>query len=587
VQPISPNIFWLGGGSFINSTSGWTAGIGSCPSTGAIVAVIYHTTNGGTIWSQQYGSCGPAGNAPVISGIQPNFGPEPGGTTVMVSGLGFTGATAVNFGTHAATSFHVIGDTSLTAVVPAGMGSVQVAVVTPAGTSSGGSGAQFTYLPAASVLPAMSNGAYGGYITVAYLKNSGLSTGHAVVAYVDENGNPVGAGDSATIPVNGNATIRQDNGHGLPAGTAGSAIVYSDVPLAAFVNEFAPGGTTDATSYTAIRIPEGVGPTLYAPAIANGAYGGYTTGIGLLNLGGSPTDVTITYRDTGGSAVKTQTLTAVPSRAYRGLYSGDLALGLPAGFAGTATIQSTGSTPLAAVVNETGPHGQFSSYDAVNTGAMNLNAPVMFNGAYGGYYTGMAVQNTSGTAGTVTVSFYDGSGTHITPDVTASIAANAYLPLYQGAPGQGPPAAATGYTGVVTSTVPVAAIVNEVAPPSAQPTQSTSYNTFASGSPVLHLALVENAGSDGWTTGVGVMNTGSTVTHVTLTYYDAATGAVLTPTQQTDLPAHAFYGPYQGAPGLLAPGQRATAVLTTSAGGQIAVICNEQAPNAFMSYGGQ
>ena len=211
----------------------------------------------------------------------------------------------------------------------------------------------------------------------------------------------------------------------------------------------------------------------------------------------------------------------------------------------------------------------------------------MLNGAYGGYYTGMAPQNTTGTAGTVTVAFYDGSGTHVTPDVTAGIAANAYLPLYQGAPGQGPPAAGTGYTGVVTSTVPVAAIVNEVAPPSAQPTQSTSYNTFAGGSPTLHLALVENAGSDGWTTGVGVMNTGSTTTHVTVTYYDAATGAALTPTQQTDLAAHAFYGPYQGAPALLPPGQRATAVITTGTGGQIAVICNEQAAYGFMSYDGQ
>jgi hypothetical protein len=39
----------------------------------------------------------------------------------------------------------------------------------------------------------------------------------------------------------------------------------------------------------------------------------------------SPTasDVTITYRDSGGVAVKTQTLTGVAPNAYRGLYSGD------------------------------------------------------------------------------------------------------------------------------------------------------------------------------------------------------------------------------------------------------------------------
>src|SRR5207253_1936375 len=219
------------------------------------------------------------------------------------------------------------------------------------------------------------------------------------------------------------------------------------------------------------------------------ADGGYTTGIGLLNLGSSPTDITVPYRDPSGSAVKTQPLTAVPGRAYRALYSGDSGSStdakLPNNFAGTATITSTSNQPLAAIVNEVGPNAQFSSYDAVPGGSTTLNAPVMLNGGYGGYYTGMGIQNTGGTAGTVTVKFYDGNGNHVTPDVTASIAANAYLPLYQGAAGQGPPPSETGYTGVLTSTVPIAAIVNEVAPPSSAPghpvTQSTSYNSFPAG----------------------------------------------------------------------------------------------------------
>jgi hypothetical protein len=123
--------------------------------------------------------------------------------------------------------------------------------------------------------------------------------------------------------------------------------------------------------------------------------------------------------------------------------------------------------------------------------------------------------------------------------------------------------------------------------PGGQPTQSTSYNTFAAGTATVNLPLVENAGTDGWTTGLGVMNTGTATTHVTVTYYDAATGAVLPVTQATDLAPNAFYGPYQGAPALLPPGTRATAVVTTAAGGQIVLICNEQGANAFMSYDGQ
>src|SRR5207237_9803628 len=150
---------------------------------------------------------------------------------------------------------------------------------------------------------------------------------------------------------------------------------------------------------------------------------------------------------------------------------------------------------------------------------------------------------------------------------------NPARPLAQGACGAAPPPSVTGYTGLLTSPVSIAAIVTQVAPPAvtpdhpvAQTTQSTSYNTFPAGSGTVHLALVENAGSDGWTTGLGVMNTGTALTHVTVTYYDAATANALNVTQQTYLAPSAFYGPYQGAPAPLPPGTRATAVLTTSAG---------------------
>jgi len=82
------------------------------------------------------------------------------------------------------------------------------------------------------------------------------------------------------------------------------------------------------------------------------------------------------------------------------------------------------------------------------------------------------------------------------------------------------------------------------------------------------------------------MNTGSTAATVTITYYDPTTGAQIgTPAQQT-LQPNAFWGAYQPAAGLPS-GQRATAAVTTSAGGQVAVICNESSPSSFMSYAGQ
>jgi hypothetical protein len=105
----------------------------------------------------------------------------------------------------------------------------------------------------------------------------------------------------------------------------------------------------------------------------------------------------------------------------------------------------------------------------------------------------MAIQNTSATAGTVSVTYYDAAGTATAKSF--SIAPNGSLGVYQGSGTDGPPVGA--YTAVIQSTLPLAAIVNEQAPAgTGSARQSTSYNTFGAGSSTIHLPLVENGGSD-------------------------------------------------------------------------------------------
>ena len=534
---------------------------------------------------------------PTVGGLSPRSGPDAGGSGVSILGSGFTGATAVAFGSTTLVPcpapgvpcFHVNGDNGIFAKSPPGSaGPVNVTVTVGSMTSATSSADMFTYLGAVAVLPAMANGAYGGYVTAATIQNTGSAPASVSILYFDQSGARVGAGDSIDyMPVNASWTVRQDNGNSFPssggdAARAGSAVVYSDRPVAAFVNEFAPGNVGDATSYSGVLVPNGVGTTLYAPTIVNNAYGGYTTGIGLLNEGGSATDVTITYRDGSGTVIKTQSVTALAAHAYQALYSGDTILALPSGFAGTATIVSTAGQPLGAVVNEIGPGGQFSSYDAVPSGSSLLNAPVALNNAFGGYYTGMGIQNTSASSGTVMVTYYDAGGA---PTVKSfPIGANGSLGVYQGSVTDGPAVGA--YTATIASTVAIAAIVNEVAPSSTSAKQSTSYNAFTFGSTTLHLALVENAGSDPWNTGDGIMNTGTTSTTVTVAYYNTSTGAAVGTPQTLALAPHAFWGLYQPTGGLPS-GTRATAVITTSSGGQVAAICNESSATTFMSYDGQ
>lgn len=81
---------------------------------------------------------------PSITGISPSSATA--GTSVTITGSGFTGATAVKFGSTNATSFTVNSDTSITAVSPAVIGTSAITVTTPAGASIGGAQSQFTGL---------------------------------------------------------------------------------------------------------------------------------------------------------------------------------------------------------------------------------------------------------------------------------------------------------------------------------------------------------------------------------------------------------------------------------------------------------
>ena len=83
--------------------------------------------------------------APTVTRLSPTVGPLAGGTLVTITGTGFTGATAVDFGTTPATNLTVVSDTPITADSPAGTGTVNVTVTTPGGTSATSSADQFTY----------------------------------------------------------------------------------------------------------------------------------------------------------------------------------------------------------------------------------------------------------------------------------------------------------------------------------------------------------------------------------------------------------------------------------------------------------
>ncbi|MDO7882731.1 IPT/TIG domain-containing protein [Salinibacterium soli] len=90
-----------------------------------------------------------ADDAPVILSLVPDSGPHTGGTAVLVSGSGFTGATGVTFDGVAALNVVVVDDETITLITPPGeVGPAEVRVLHPNGNSAP---LTFTYLPATSI----------------------------------------------------------------------------------------------------------------------------------------------------------------------------------------------------------------------------------------------------------------------------------------------------------------------------------------------------------------------------------------------------------------------------------------------------
>jgi hypothetical protein len=142
------------------------------PSQVAGTVNVTVTTGGGTSASSSSNQFTyTAGAAPTVIALAASGGSTGGGTAVTISGSGFLSATAVNFGSVAAT-FTIQSDGLISAVAPSqAAGTVNVTITSPSGTSSTSSADQFLYTaasaPSISSVSANSGPTTGGtWITV-------------------------------------------------------------------------------------------------------------------------------------------------------------------------------------------------------------------------------------------------------------------------------------------------------------------------------------------------------------------------------------------------------------------------------------
>jgi hypothetical protein len=216
--------------------------------------------------------------APAVDALSPTDGPIGGGTSVTVTGANFFGATAVDFGGRAASSFTVNGDDSITAVAPPDTaGPVDVTVTTPGGTSTTNPADEFTYEAAPTVTgvdPTAGPLAGGTSVTV-----TGTNfTGATVVDF---------RSTSASFTVVDDTTITTTS----PPDTAGTI----DVTVVT------PGGTS--TTNPADEFTYEAAPTVTAPGAPPASAPGAPTG---LTATAGDTTVTLTWTapsSNGGSVI--------------------------------------------------------------------------------------------------------------------------------------------------------------------------------------------------------------------------------------------------------------------------------------------
>lgn len=92
--------------------------------------------------------------APIVLSLSPSSGNISGGTSVVIAGNNFTGATSVKFGTTAATNMIVNSNTQIHVTTPAhAAGTVSVSVTTSSGTNAANSLFTYTAPPAPAPAP--------------------------------------------------------------------------------------------------------------------------------------------------------------------------------------------------------------------------------------------------------------------------------------------------------------------------------------------------------------------------------------------------------------------------------------------------
>jgi hypothetical protein len=340
---------------------------------------------------------------------------------------------------------------------------------------------------------------YQGVSTRIDILNAGTASATVALRYYNDDGVMLGGLNTVTIAAHSTWT--------LPAGAAGQPIAPGTAGTADILS------SSNKLKVSVVEVPDAGGDpstferdgflysTASAPVISKGALGGKNTVLRLYNVLATATTVRIDYRDQSGTLVA-QTQSSLPAQGRRDFDTAAVAA-LPAGFLGSATVQSlVQNTYFNGIVDEVGPGSARSTYNlAVENGSQDT-VPAVFNQP-NGITSSLTMQNTSTQNQPVTVKYFDATG-QLVAIHSQTIPALGSIRFDQSA--ELPPST-TGYSALISTNFGVIVPVVELAGPNGgadayQPRHVIS----AGGQSSIYWPIVENAGTDGWTTTFAVHN---------------------------------------------------------------------------------
>jgi sugar lactone lactonase YvrE len=198
---------------------------------------------------------------PTVTAVSPSRGLPAGGTSVSISGTGFYSVSSVSFGGAAATSYVVNGASSISAMSPAGVGTVDITVTTAEGTSATSVADQYTYanpLPQTIAFAAPSQPAYvATSVALSATASSGMPVTYTVVS-----GPANVSGSTLTYSGAGTVVVEADQagGNGFNAAQPVQVSVTATLlqepvgatsgPVITLVTISSPGTLNTATAFT-------------------------------------------------------------------------------------------------------------------------------------------------------------------------------------------------------------------------------------------------------------------------------------------------------------------------------------------------